>query len=169
MKTLTLENGTTIKVTDEQLQELIELQPKEVKSSIGWTPEIGENYYYIRFDDVACHKFLYTNHNNDKRIISAGNIYKTESEAQRVLDKQKALRRIHEYMYKNDLVYVPDWNDRINLKWTISGWHYNNNEPTRNNWSNINDSKGNLVFKTREDLIQVIDNCKEDLEIYLKD
>ncbi len=167
MKTLTLENGTTIKVTDEQLQELMKSQKTE--SSIGWTPEIGEMYTYLVKGNLIR---TITNNNVpfDRELFEIGNCYKTETEAQRVLDKKKALRRIHEYMYKNDLVYVPDWNvSNDDYKYQIEGWFHTEDRPTLCQYFCLNNSKGNLVFRTEQDRQKVLDNCKEDLEIYLKD
>lgn len=165
MQTLTLENGTTIKVTDEQLQELIDSQ--EIEHRIGWKPQLLDYFYFIS-NNLDIKERRYEGFSEDRDLVVVGNCYATKEAAKQAREKQKALRRIHEYMYKNDLVYVPDWSDSIG-KYQISGWSYNDNSPIVHSFFHENLSRGNLVFKTDEDRQQVLDNCKEDLEIYLKD
>lgn len=99
-----------------------------------------------------------------------GNVYKTKEEAEKIVKKRKALRRIHEYMRENDLFfYEVDWEKHEQAKWMIIGWNYDLQIADWDFTYFKDRIKGNLIFRTEEDMQEVLENCKEDLEIYLKD
>jgi hypothetical protein len=167
MQKLTQQDGTVLLVSDEQLQEIINSQPKKIESSIGWTPEIGEVYWFFNHKGV----FNKTNYEDEQDMlrISFGICRKTEAEAQKAFNKQEALRRIHVYMRENGLVfYDVDWEDEKQDKWQITGWRYKEELPTKDVLFTWNVSKGDLYFRSKNDRQQILDNCKEDLEIFLK-
>jgi hypothetical protein len=168
MQKLTQQDGTTLLVSDEQLQEIINAQPKKIESSIGWTLEIDEIYFYKTPEGRVFWSGFVNDHIDNARI-SLGNCYKTEAEAQKVLDKQKALRRIHVYMRENGLVFDDvDFEDGTQKKWQITGWDYELKGVESDTYSLVNASKGDLYFRLFNDLYQIQNNCKEDLEIFLK-
>jgi len=168
MPKITLPDGTQINISEATLQEVIAKQVKsEPEHSLGWTPKIREGYYYLD-EDYEIFNNVFLGDEGDKVLGKIGNAYKTRPEAERVVEKAKALRRIHEYMRKNDLFFTPDWSDD-KYKYAIAGWDYVGNEPLTSTWFAVDASKGNLIFKSNNDRQMVLDNCAKDLEIYLKD
>jgi hypothetical protein len=167
MKKLTQQDGTTLLVSDEQLQEIINSQPKKIESSIGWKPIVDERYFYFNNIDVS--SAINELDNIDYENFKRGNCYKTREEAESMINKQKAIRRIHVYMRENGLIFDDvNWDNFKITKYQIVGWDYFKMKPEENQLFYSNESKGELFFRLEEDRQKVLDNYKEDLEIFLK-
>jgi len=133
MPKITLPDGTQINISEATLQEVIAKQVKpEPEHSLGWTQDYGRDYYLVNSDGDTG-RSVNTKDNYDEGRLAIGNVYKTRQEVERVVEKAKALRRIHEYMRKNDLFFTPDWSDD-KYKYAIAGWDYVGNEPFTSTW-----------------------------------
>jgi hypothetical protein len=94
----------TLKLTQEQYNEVKEKMPHLFKKEGRFKPAKDENYYYSSVFDGVVKTF---NDNIDAGRISVGNCYRTRKEAQKELDKQKAIVRVKDYIDEHFGVYEP--------------------------------------------------------------
>lgn len=151
----------------QELEELkkIKIEEKKYKKRAKG----GGKYYAIALDHFTGPKLeqYYDNYDTgDDVLFYVGNYYLTVEEGEKDVKKEFAFIRIMKYVYDNDLYFEPDWNNsNVSKKWQII-FNYENDVFLP--WSTYT-IKSDLKFpwfKSEEDAGQVIDNCKEDLEIY---
>jgi hypothetical protein len=114
MKTITLEDGKEVKISDESYKAIADsIQSKR------WKPEEDEGYWYTDSTGaIYCEQW--GDQEYDKYRYKTGNIYRTEKEAKTALARIIALADVREYILDNDLqVDIIDWSDEEQDKWVI--------------------------------------------------
>ena len=104
------------------------------------------------------------NRTEEGEITACGNCFLTRKEAEKELEKRKAIQRVKKYIWENDLEFEPDWSDLNQLKYDI---YYDFTE--KRFYPNASDEVRNYspigYFVDETDAHQVIYNCKDDLKI----
>ena len=115
MKTITLEDGKKVEISDESYKAIADsIQSKR------WKPEEDEDYWYVRDDDGDVGHSYWADDETDQYRYKTGNIYLTEEEAKTTLARIIALADIREYILNNNLqVDNVDWSDNKQEKWSI--------------------------------------------------
>ena len=118
MKTITLEDGKEVKISDESYKAMADsIQSKR------WKPEVNEDYWYVREDDgdVGYSDWAYwADDKYDQHRYKTGNCYRTEEKAKTALARINALADVREYILDNDLqVDNVDWSDRKQNNYSI--------------------------------------------------
>ena len=114
MKTITLEDGQQVKISDESYKAMADsIQSKR------WKPEEDEDYWHTDSTGVIyCQQW--GDQEYDQHRYKTGNCYRTEKEAITALARINALADVREYILDNDLqVDNVDWSDREQDKWII--------------------------------------------------
>ena len=150
-------DGVTI--TEEQLNQLIKQKENQGKK---WKPNHLEKYWgynvnYKVFNALweadTCDYFKYRNNN----------CFKTREEAVKALKRIEALHYIREYIWDNDFELIPDWSDDEQKKFYVMYSHRSKLFTIGIAYFDLNLELPYL--KTVENWNQVIDNCKEEMEI----
>ena len=159
MKTQITHNEQTIdaEISDEVGVRLF--PPAESKTF----PNYGEKYEYINSDGEITW-LIWNNFSMDRRRKAIGNVFRP-GEAQKALDKLKAWARINDYIDANGLRFDEstglDWGNNEQQKWF---WRYGYDEKQLVKvWSAIIQYSDNPVFRTMDDLQQVIAACNDDI------
>lgn len=109
-----------LKSRSAKLEETVKAMREEEKPAGSWVPRVEERYYYDTGAGEVCWLW-WLNSESDKKHLSFNNVYKTEEEAQREVDRKKLiadLRREAGY-------YKPVWDNNNNTAhWFIV---YDNN------------------------------------------
>jgi hypothetical protein len=154
-----------IELTAEEVAEIVK-QSKETKQSLYFVPKMGEVYFVL---NAACfYSSIWKNDNIDNGFLARAEIYRTKEEAQKADEKRLALGRIRKYIHENGLEFVPNWKNENEDKYQIIGWDYDDDMPDKGWYCYIDRSCHNLIFRSEEDRQKVLDNCKDDLRILLK-
>lgn len=98
---------------------------KYVKSVVGerkkqktiYNLECGDFYYYITSDGIVT-KTTWRNSGHDFKCLSIGNIYLTQEDAEKALDKLKATAKVKKRIAELNDGWMPDWNNNDD-KWYI--------------------------------------------------
>ena len=114
MKTITLEDGQQVKISDESYKAIADsIQSKR------WKPEEDETFWYVVDDGDVGHSY-WADNKTDKYRYKTGNCYRTEKEVKTALARINALADVREYILDNDLqVDNVDWSDGEQDKWVI--------------------------------------------------
>ena len=128
-------------------------------------PEKGDEYWSIVSNGI----FPQTWDNNETDIAryNYGNCFKTEEKAEKELAKREAIVRVKDYIYENFGEFEPDWENDDEWKLTI---HYCYEIMTLE-WSlDYSEKHYSSIgyLHTGVDCDQLIEDCKEDLEIIYK-
>lgn len=118
----------TIEVTEEQHKEILGIiKPKSTKP---WRAEVGQPYWNARdwgfvsfMTETECEL-------NDYHYLT-GNYYRTREEAEKALERQKAIGRVTHRIYELNDGWEPDWSDENQEKYNI---HYDH-EVEEFDWS----------------------------------
>lgn len=86
---------------------------EEVKEPTRWKPELGHDYYYISGDGHVYDDSWDDSQFADRGRFEIGNCFQTEEEAERVVEKLKAWKRL-----KDSGLKFKDWN-KINYDRTF--------------------------------------------------
>jgi len=150
------------------LQEL-EAQIKNLQEEIekmkgNKLPENGIEFFNIGQDGKkACYKWA--GDNVDLYLFYTGNFYLTEQEAEKAEQKAQALMRIKKFIFENNISQEVDWSNYDTEKYFIVYDHkYKEIQHRAISYSTHFDKIG--YFNSQEDVEKVIENCKEDLEIF---
>jgi len=123
-----------------------------------WKPAIGEGYYYI-----GCDGFISVMKNDgtifDKDIISMGNAYRTQEEAERARDKRVVTQRLRElaggYRFKAGVTNWELYYHTVNNSWQlgtiISGFR-----------------AGNVYFRSDEEALVALNELGSRLDVLLE-
>lgn len=88
----------------------------EIYEESKWKPSLGDLYYYINSNGDI--KFSYYNTRSiDKRCI--GNFFKTDEEADHMVEKLKVIRELQDFALENNDKNV-DWRDKCTGKYFIT-------------------------------------------------
>lgn len=90
---------------------------EEPKSKV-WKPNIGENYFFIT-SNLEVNKFTNEGDMVDENIISSDNCFKTEKEAQHMVEKLKVIKELQIFALENNDKNV-DWKDKCTTKYFIT-------------------------------------------------
>jgi sugar-specific transcriptional regulator TrmB len=145
-----------------ELQE--ELKRLEEGNSFKWRAPYNDYFFYLNsFNDII-NRSIDLDFGSDNTLFIAGNYFKTEELAKEYQEYLKALHRVKIYIKENDLWFRPDYDNDMQSKWLI-GYQYKDKKYIVGlNYSVIADCIL-PVFKEKEHAEQVIDNCKQDLDI----
>ena len=117
MKTITLEDGKEVKISDESYKAMADsIQSKR------WKPEEGEDYWHT--DDCYVLDTRWENDEIDQYRYKTENCYRTKEEVETALARIIALADVREYILDNNLqLDNVDWSDGEQDKWVISYDH----------------------------------------------
>jgi 8-oxo-dGTP pyrophosphatase MutT (NUDIX family) len=148
---VTDEKGNSIEVPDGIWEETVKAYA--VKKS--W-PQDGP-YFYI--DDMGIvNDDNWADCDYEKQMLAYGNVYRTREEAEKVVAKRKAEAAIRRYIEENGLELQTG---RGNAVYLIS-----RTDVGKFRVSHFGDRYGQVFhFTSRADTEQVIDNCREHLEV----
>jgi len=142
-------------------QELNELkkQAKECKPKY-WRPKNGEKAWYIRADDIfSSSKWI---SQTDKRLVTSGNVFKTEEEARKELELRLATQRLKEAIWEaNGGKFI---NFSYNTKNTTISRYYNTLQIS--NWTEMQANQNWMYIKDEETAGKVLEENRKDFEIY---
>lgn len=137
---------------------------KETKSKV-WKPNIGENYFFIT-SSLEVNKFTNEGDMVGESIISSYNCFKTEEEAQHMIEKLKVIRELQDL--SNIKPNMSDYVKNNRIYYIAYDFTQNRIVPLFDNISrNI---PFNVYFSTKEDCEKAITKIgKERLERYYFD
>lgn len=156
MKTITLENGKKVEISDKSYKAL----EKAVQTKTR--PDVGEDYWFISavgIVDATVWGYLQV----DKDIWTAGNGFFTEEEAVKENNKRKAIQRIKDYLTENDMWWKSGTRDIVKCGGDGSlhiDWYYKD--------VNLGDyTFANLIgaIDTEKNAEKLIKDCEKDLKI----
>ena len=90
----------------------------EVIEKEVWKPQKGERYYFIKTGGVVCHEEN-CNIYIDIDRFNIGNCFKTEEEAQHMVEKLKVIKELKDFALENNEEKI-DWDNTERKKITIS-------------------------------------------------
>lgn len=79
-----------------------------------WKPEYETHFWYVDSTAGDIHRTIWVDTRHDKWRYNQGNCFKTREEAEEYKKYLEAYARI-----KQSSSFVPDWEDRDQLKWSI--------------------------------------------------
>lgn len=82
-----------------------------------WEPSLGDLYYYINSNGEIEYRYYKNRNINDKRCI--GNFFKTDEEADHMVEKLKVIRELQNFALEHNDEEI-DWVDNEQDKWEIS-------------------------------------------------
>ena len=111
-------NGKTIEaeVNEEDLKELTK-EEKEVPDVLWRAKKCGK-YFYI-YANGLIGTSEEDGHKQDNGFWELGNYYRTVEEAEKEIEKRKAIMRIRRYSAEKWGEFVPDWSDHNQVKFYI--------------------------------------------------
>lgn len=155
MKTITLENGKKVEISDESYAAL----SKAVTSShMPWRAKEGGRYFFIDSMGDTCSS-TEVNHKTDDYRYLTGNYYQTEAEAEKATARQRAISTVRMAILEANEGWVPDWGDGCQEKL----WVFYDYRPKRfiftYNWLVVSNSV--LPYIKTEQIAQDIINTYE--------
>lgn len=93
---------------------------REVVEEPKWKPREGELYFYINSNGEIEYRYYKNRNINDKRrICNIGNYFKTDEEADHMVEKLKVIRELQDFALEHNDEEI-DWYDKEQDKWEIS-------------------------------------------------
>lgn len=137
----------------------------EIYEESKWKPSLGDLYYYINSNGDI--KFSYYNTRSiDKRCI--GNIFKTDEEADHMVEKLKVIKELRDFALENNDKNV-DWRDKCTGKYFIT-YDFYDEEISTASYTFRNFLPFNIFFTSKEIAQKAITKIgKERLEKYYFD
>lgn len=137
----------------------------EIYEESKWKPSLGDLYYYINSNGDI--KFSYYNTRSiDKRCI--GNFFKTDEEADHMVEKLKVIRELQDFALENNDKNV-DWRDKCTGKYFIT-YDFYDEEISIASYTFRNFLPFNIFFTSKEIAQKAITKIgKERLERYYFD
>lgn len=129
---------------------------EEPKSKV-WKPNKNEKYCYIGGDGDIYHT-VNVNLTADDCIFSIGNYFKTDEEAEHMVEKLKVIKELQDFAIENRDEEI-DWYDKEQDKWEIS-YKDSNVEPICNNYYRA--QTFNIYFTSLEIAQEAIKKIGED-------
>lgn len=131
---------------------------EETKSKVKvWKPNKNEKYCYIGGDGDIYHT-VNVNLTVDDCIFSIGNYFKTDEEAEHMVEKLKVIKELQDFAIENRDEEI-DWYDKEQDKWEIS-YKDSNVEPICNNYYRV--QAFNIYFASKEITQEAIKKIGED-------
>lgn len=92
----------------------------EEQKSKDWKPREGELYFYINSNGEIEYRYYKNRNINDKRrICNIGNFFKTDEEADHMVEKLKVIKELRDFALEHNDEEI-DWYDKEQDKWEIS-------------------------------------------------
>ena len=131
---------------------------EETKSKV-WKPNIGENYFFIT-SSLEVNKFTNEGDMVDESIISSYNCFKTEEEAQHMIEKLKVIKELQNFALENRDEEI-SWNEDSRYKFYI---YFDYKWKTiRITWTTVSHgSPFNIYFASEKAIHDVIDSIGEE-------
>lgn len=131
---------------------------EKTKSKVKvWKPNKNEKYCYIGGDGDIYHT-VNANLTKDDCIFSIGNYFKTDEEAEHMVEKLKVIKELQDFAFENRDEEI-DWYDKEQDKWEIS-YKDSNIEPICNNY--YRSQTFNIYFTSLEIAQEAIKTIGED-------
>ena len=150
-------------------KELINQIKKAIKKDREF-PQENDRYFLIYSNGVITNTIYVEKDKEDKINKETGNYYRTEEEAQKALNRLKAIEKVKNYI-KENFNYDPDnwahWRNSFENKFFI-GYHYMGNDLKGINFQVIKPGSPIGYLKTEKDCNKLIKEMKEELEIIYK-
>ena len=99
-----------------------ELELEKQKTEIEYPLKDGEQYWYVTTGGVTMDD-TWSNHWVDRIYYEQGNVFLTEKEAQREIDRRALLSRFKQYRDKCNGNWKPDWSTHLDNKYHIYKAH----------------------------------------------
>ena len=131
----------------------------EVVEEPKWKPREGELYFYVNSNGEIEYRYYKNRNINDKRrICNIGNYFKTDEEAEHMVEKLKVIKELQDFAIENRDEEI-DWYDKEQDKWEIS-YKDSNVEPICNNYYRA--QAFNIYFASKEIAQEAIKKIGED-------
>lgn len=160
--TLTIPSVEYDELSSGEFSDLFEQVPE--KSVSIYDLNYSDKYYYIEHDYVR--EGTWTDHHADRELLSLGNVFLTEEEAEKELKKRIAITTIKRFIYNNGMEFEPDWSDSYQRKYFIIY-----NPFTKEFKYGFGIDWVNLYIlpylRSEEDCLKVIENFEEELKTIL--
>lgn len=131
---------------------------EETKSKV-WKPNIGENYFFIT-SSLEVNKFTNEGDMVDESIIGCDNCFKTEEEAQHMIEKLKVIKELQNFALENRDEEI-SWDEDSRYKFYIYfdyKW-----KMIRITWATVSHgSPFNIYFASEKAIHDAIDSIGED-------
>ena len=148
-------------------EKLIAAGWKKPVSKGRWKPQVNERYYFVTsYGDVDAYSFC--KDFNDTRILATSIVHKTREEAEKALERQKAIIRVNDRIDELNEGWEPEWGRDAT---TGQKWYIEKDLAVRAphfsvNWDRLffrpmalNYCKSNVVAE------QIIKECEADLKV----
>lgn len=133
---------------------------EETKSKV-WKPSAGELYYYINSNGEIEYRYYKNRNINDKRrICNIGNYFKTDEEAEHMVEKLKVIRELQDFALEHNDEEI-DWVDNEQDKWAIC-YDIEDKEIAYESGKKIKSVPFNVYFATEQDCERAIKTIGED-------
>lgn len=131
---------------------------EETKNKV-WKPNIGENYFFIT-SSLEVNKFTNEGDMVDESIISSYNCFKTEEEAQHMIEKLKVIKELQTFALKNREEEI-SWNEDSRYKFYF---YFDYKWKTiRITWATVSHgSPFNIYFASEKAIHDAIESIGED-------
>lgn len=87
------------------------VEEREVVEEPKWKPREGELYFYVNSNGEIEYRYYKNRNINDKRrICNIGNYFKTDEEADHMVEKLKLIRELQDFALEHNDEEI-DWND----------------------------------------------------------
>lgn len=160
--TLTIPSVEYDELSSGEFSDLFEQVPE--KSVSIYDLNYSDKYYYIEHDYVR--EGTWTDHHADRELLSLGNVFLAEEEAEKELKKRIAITTIKRFIYNNGMEFEPDWNNDQQRKYSIY-YHYDRNILDYGFSGNTRTMYTLPYLKDDDDCLKVIENFEEELKTIL--
>lgn len=123
-----------------------------------WEPSLGDLYYYINSNGDIKFSYYNTRSIDKRRICNIGNYFKTDEEADHMVEKLKVIKELRDFALEHNDEEI-DWVDNEQDKWEIS-YKDSNVEPICNNYYRA--QAFNIYFASKEIAQEAIKKIGED-------
>jgi len=143
---------------NEMEKELADLKQELNKTEDEWIPKDGEEYWYYDKDVEILSSKFWSNDWHDERRLQNKVIFKTQVEAQRYADYQKA-KKEYSYVFSKE-----EWKDVNKGKYYIFYSYYQNKIDINENMCSKN--LNTIYFQTQDQAQEFIDKYKNEILEY---
>lgn len=171
------EKGIMIRTLNDESDEIYEnLSTEELLSENWeiyeepkWRPKEKELYFYITSNgDIEFSYYKNKSINDKRRICNIGNFFKTDEEAEHMVEKLKIIRELQDFALENNDKNV-DWRDKCTGKYFIT-YDFYDEEISTASYTFRNFLPFNIFFTSKEIAQKAITKIgKERLERYYFD
>ncbi len=136
----------------------------EEQKSKDWKPREGELYFYINSNGEIEYRYYKNRNINDKRrICNIGNYFKTDEEADHMVEKLKVIKELKDFAIENRDEEISWEEDDEYNRYKYSIYFDYRLESIRINWTTVaHDSPFNLYFTSLEIAKEAIKKIGED-------